>query len=85
MIEIVGANEGQEYEAAVHLRKLILAVWPDLSQHPDDHVKLFVSLKLYGQKYEDIDVFVVGHFSEPREFDVEMKFFLTCPHCEGHL
>lgn len=26
MIEIVGANEGQEYEAAVHLRKLILAV-----------------------------------------------------------
>ena len=44
MIEIVGANEGQEYEAAVHLRKLILAVWPDLSQHPDDHVKLFVSL-----------------------------------------
>lgn len=75
MIEIVGANEGQEYEAAVHLRKLILAVWPDLSQHPDDHIKLFVSLKLYGQKYEDIDVFVVGHFSEPREFDVEMKFY----------
>ena len=75
MIEIVGANEGQEYEAAVHLRKLILDVWPDLSQHPDDHVKLFVSLKLYGQKYEDIDVFVVGHFSEPREFDVEMKFY----------
>ncbi|MEO3413722.1 DNA/RNA helicase domain-containing protein [Roseovarius sp. CAU 1744] len=75
MIEIVGANEGQEFEAAVHLRKLILAVWPDLSQHPDDHVKLFVSLKLYGQKYEDIDVFVVGHFAEPREFDVELKFY----------
>ncbi|MCC5973028.1 MAG: AAA family ATPase [Rubellimicrobium sp.] len=75
MIEILGANEGQEYEAAVHLRKLILAVWPDLSQHPDDHIKLFVSLKLYGQKYEDIDVFVVGHFTEPREFDVEMKFY----------
>ncbi|WP_324398191.1 DNA/RNA helicase domain-containing protein [Amaricoccus sp.] len=75
MIEIVGANEGQEYEAAVHLRRLILTVWPDLSQHPDDHVKLFVSLKLYGQKYEDIDVFVVGHFSEPREFDVELKFY----------
>jgi len=75
MIEIIGANEGQEYEAAVHLRKLILAVWPDLSQHPDNHVKLFVSLKLYGQRYEDIDVFVVGHFSQPREFDVEMKFY----------
>ena len=74
MIEILGANEGQEYEAALHLRKLILDVWPDLSQHPKDNVKLFVGLKLYGQKFEDIDIFVVGHFSEPREFDVEMKF-----------
>ncbi|MEZ5758278.1 MAG: hypothetical protein R3D86_08660 [Emcibacteraceae bacterium] len=75
MIEIVGANEGQEYEAALHLRKLILAVWPDLSQHKLDHIKMFVSLKLYGQKNEDIDIFLVGHFEQPREFDVEMKFY----------
>lgn len=75
MIELAGANEGQEYEAALHIRKQLLAVWPDLSQHPDDHVKIFVSLKLYGQRYEDIDVFVVGHFSTPRAFDVEQKFY----------
>ena len=75
MIEVAGANEGQEYEAALHIRKKLLAVWPDLSQHPDDHVKIFVSLKLYGQKYEDIDVFVVGHFSAPRVFDVEHMFY----------
>lgn len=75
MIELVGANEGQEYEAALHLRNQILAVWPDLSQHPDDHVKIFVSLKLYGQQYEDIDVFIVGHFSKPRSFDVENRFY----------
>jgi GTPase SAR1 family protein len=75
LIELAGANEGQEYEAALNLRKQILAVWPDLSQNPDDHVKIFVSLKLYGQQYEDIDVFVVGHFSEPRSFDVENRFY----------
>lgn len=74
MIEILGANEGPEYEAAIHLRKQILAVWPDLSQHPSDHIKIFVSLKLYGQKCEDIDLFVVGHFADSREFDVELKF-----------
>lgn len=75
MIEIAGANEGQEYEAALHIRKQLLALWPDLSQNPDDHVKIFVSLKLYGQRYEDIDLFVVGHFSAPRIFDVEHKFY----------
>lgn len=75
MIELVGANEGQEYEAALHIRKQILAVWPDLSQHQDDHVKIFVSLKLYGQQHEDIDVLVIGQFSEPRSFDVENRFY----------
>ena len=75
MIELVGVGEGQEYEAALHLRKQILAVWPDLSQHTYDHVKIFVGLKLYGHPIEDIDLFVVGHFSEPREFDIEYKFY----------
>lgn len=75
MIELVGVGEGKEYEAALHLRKQILAVWPDLSQHPDDHVKIFVGLKLYGHPIEDIDLFAVGHFSTPREFDIEYKFY----------
>jgi len=75
MIEIAGANEGSEYEAALHIRKQLLKLWPDLSQHPDDHVKIFVSLKLYGQRIEDIDLFVIGHFSAPRAFDIENKFY----------
>ena len=75
MIEIVGAAEGKEFEAAVHMRKQILAVWPDLSQHREDHVKIFVGLKLYGHQIEDIDLFIVGHFSEPRSFAVEYKFY----------
>ncbi len=75
MIEIVGVNEGREYEAALHLRDRILAVWPDLSQHKHDQVKIFVGLKLYGHPIEDIDLFIVGHFEEPRSFDVEYKFY----------
>lgn len=75
MIELVGVREGKEYEAALHLRKKILAVWPDLSQSSVDYVKIFVGLKLYGHPIEDIDLFVVGHFSEKREFDVEFKFY----------
>ena len=75
MIELVGVGEGKEYEAALHLKKQLLAVWPDLSQHPNDHVKIFVGLKLYGHTIEDIDLFVVGYFSEPREFDVDCKFY----------
>lgn len=74
MIEVLGVQEGKEFEAAANLRKRILTVWPDLAQSADDHVKIFVGLKLYGYRIEDIDVVVVGHFSKPRSFDVEFKF-----------
>lgn len=75
MIEITGVSEGKEFEAASHLRKQIIAVWPDLAQSRDDHVKIFVGLKLYGHKIEDIDLVVIGHFIEPRPFDIEYKFY----------
>lgn len=75
MIDIFGVKEGKEFEAAAHLRKQILAVWPDLAQSADDHVKIFVGLKLYGYRIEDIDLVVIGHFAKPRPFDVEYKFY----------
>jgi hypothetical protein len=75
MIEILGVNEGKEFEAATHLRKRILDAWPDLAQSHDDHVKLFVGLKLYGYRIEDIDIVVIGHFATPRSFAVEYKFY----------
>jgi GTPase SAR1 family protein len=75
MIEILGVQEGKEFEAATHLRKQILAVWPDLAQTPDDHVRIFVGLKLYGYRIEDLDLVVIGHFTKPRPFDVEYKFY----------
>jgi hypothetical protein len=74
VIEILGLNEGKEFEAALHLRKKILAPWPDLSQSETDHVKIFVGLKLYGYRIEDIDLVVLGSFGTARPFDVEYSF-----------
>ncbi|MGV2113736.1 RNA helicase [Agrobacterium salinitolerans] len=75
MIEIVGVKEGQEFEAALHIRRLLLNVWPDLAQNRRDKVKIFVGFKMYGQAVEDLDLVVVGLLDEPREFAVEFKFY----------
>ena len=75
MIELLGVKEGKEFEAAQHLRRQILAAWPDIGQSAKDHIKIFVGLKLYGYRLEDIDLVVIGHFSAPRSFDVEFKFY----------
>lgn len=75
MIEILGVLDGKEYEAARHIRSKMLAVWPDLSQSRTDHVKIFVGLKLYGYRVEDIDIVIIGHFARPRSFAVEYQFY----------
>lgn len=75
MIEILGVLEGQEYEAAFHVRRLLLKLWPDLAQSREDVVKIFVGFKMYGYKVEDLDLIVVGQFASPRAFDVEWKFY----------
>jgi hypothetical protein len=74
MIEVVGVNQGSEYEAALHLRRLLLNLWPDLAQNRSDIVKIFVGLKLYGYRIEDLDLVIIGQFSEARSFDVELPF-----------
>lgn len=75
MIEILGVLVGQEYEAAVHVRRLLLKLWPDLAQSREDIVKIFVGFKMYGYKVEDLDLIVVGQFASQRAFDVEWKFY----------
>jgi hypothetical protein len=44
MIEIIGVQEGKEFEAANHLKRQLLAIWPEIGESVDDHVKLFVGL-----------------------------------------
>jgi len=75
MIIISGVTEGDEYAAAKRLERRLLDLWPDLARSKTDIVRIFVGLKMHGQKIEDLDLVVVGTFAEARQFDVEWKFY----------
>ena len=75
MIIISGVTEGDEYAAAKRLERRLLDLWPDLARSKTDHVRIFVGLKMHGQKIEDLDLIVIGKFAEARPFDVEWKFY----------
>lgn len=75
MIIITGVTEGDEFAAAKRLERRMLDLWPDLALSSDDVVRIFVGLKMHGQKIEDLDLVVIGTFAEPRAFDVEWKFY----------
>lgn len=75
MIEITGVAEGDEYAAAKRLERRIIDLWPDLARSRTDTVRIFVGLKMHGQKLEDLDLVVVGSFESARDFDPEWKFY----------
>jgi hypothetical protein len=75
MIVITGVTEGDEFRAAKRLERRMLDLWPELARSRDDVVRIFVGLKMHGQKIEDLDLVVIGSFAEPRAFDVEWKFY----------
>ena len=75
MIVITGVTEGDEFAAAKRLERRMLDLWPDLARSSDDVVRIFVGLKMHGQKIEDLDLVVIATFAEPRAFDVEWKFY----------
>lgn len=75
MIIVSGVTEGDEYAAAKRLERRLLDLWPDIASSKTDHVRIFVGLKMHGQKIEDLDLIVIGNFAEARPFDVEWKFY----------
>lgn len=75
MIEITGITEGDEYAAAKRLERRMLDLWPDLARSRTDVVRIFVGLKMHGQKLEDLDLVVIGSFESPRDFDPEWRFY----------
>lgn len=75
MIEITGVTEGDEYAAAKRLERRMLDLWPDLARSRTDVGRIFVGLKMHGQKLEDLDLVVIGSFENPRDFDPEWKFY----------
>ncbi|MBL8649646.1 MAG: AAA family ATPase [Sphingopyxis sp.] len=68
-------TDGDEYAAAKRLERRLLDLWPDLARSKTDMVRIFVGLKMHGQKIEDLDLVVIGTFAEARQFDVEWKFY----------
>lgn len=75
MIEITGVAEGDEYAAAKRLERRIIDLWPDLARSRTDTVRIFVGLKMHGQKLEDLDLVVIASFETARDFDPEWKFY----------
>jgi len=75
VIEITGVAEGDEYAAAKRLERRLIDLWPDLARSRTDTVRIFVGLKMHGQKLEDLDLVVVGSFEPARDFDPEWKFY----------
>jgi len=59
MIEILGLDNGSEYEAAKHLRKLILSAWPNVERNNGDRIWIIAGAKCYGQEVVDIDILLL--------------------------
>lgn len=70
MIEIIGDEGTEEYDAAVAISDALAKLWPGLKDSPVEleHVKIAPNAKLAGYKVSDIDIVVAGVFAKPRYF-----------------
>jgi hypothetical protein len=65
MIEVLGPQGTNEYEAATVLKNLILASWPQVANDPGSEIHLIASVKCHGQKPRDIDILVLAALTSP--------------------
>ena len=70
MIEIIGEEGTEEYDAAVAISDALTKLWPGLRESPSEleHVKIAPNAKLAGYKVSDVDIVVAGVFAKPRYF-----------------
>lgn len=70
MIEIIGDEGTEEYDAAVAISDALAKLWPGLKESPAEleHIKIAPNAKLAGYKVSDIDIVVAGVFAKPRYF-----------------
>lgn len=71
MISVFGTDGTPEYEAAFHIAMLARRAWPWLEDDSVSFLTVFSGLQCHGQLPRDIDVFVVGYFTEKNE-----KYFM---------
>jgi hypothetical protein len=74
MIELLGSNEGREYEAALRLRGLILESWPWLESDSTSTVKIIAGVQCHGQSKRDLDIVLLGNFSDHAAFSPFLSF-----------
>lgn len=70
MIEIIGEEGTEEYDAAVAISDALAKLWPGLRESPAEleHVKIAPNAKLAGYKVSDVDIVVACVFAKPRYF-----------------
>ncbi len=69
MIQILGANEGQEHRSAEKLKGEFQKIWPDLEQNSHDRLLLFVGYRIHSARVKEIDIVIVADFGEPRSIE----------------
>jgi len=67
MISVFGTDRTPEYEAALNIAMLARRAWPWLEDDSVSFLTVFSGLQCHGQLPRDIDVFVVGYFTEKKE------------------
>jgi hypothetical protein len=74
MIELLGSKEGREYKAALKLCDLLLESWPWLETDPHSDAKIIVGVQCHGQSHRDLDIVLLGSFSERAVFSPFVSF-----------
>lgn len=74
MIEILGSNEGREYEAALKLRDLLRECWNWLENDSHCDLKIISGVQCHGQSPRDLDLVLLCTFSNPVTFSPFLKF-----------
>lgn len=75
MIEILGNNEGSEFEAAVRLRDMLLESWAWVENDQSSNVKIIAGVQCHGQSPRDLDIVLLGSFSQRARFSPFVDFY----------
>jgi hypothetical protein len=74
MIQVFGAEETQEYEAALTFRDLIVKRWPDVAVDPVHDIRIIAGAKCHGQYPRDVDIILLANLGPGLRYDTFLPF-----------
>jgi hypothetical protein len=74
MIQVFGAEDTREQEAALALRNLMVKAWPSVADSPIHDVRIVAGAKCHGQQKRDIDVLLLASFDTGLEYRPFLSF-----------